>query len=474
MKSRWFFFFVPIFAKYNKSYICNILYHAVDNSRLSITDTQEKILWTFLENRDITEVRDNLPKNIEKLENFDRFEPMMRGLTSYDLGKNNMPRRTWDINKEYLLGFQLVVLIREEKKGKQLRRYYDITPVGRFTLLQKMDIASLEKDFIKKFSVFVPAVAKHWTELQKIWGEKLYFILKSSLLQINWFQWHKDIKIVRQAREESKIQRLLSLVFEEFELLPSSKKAEYSEVIDMLRGNQDKRGDKLLAFVGKRLQNLRHDKTNRQETGMIMNMMMLSDELNKPNDRIENQAGTQMVEKTTIPFESQQIEITLFRKYTDFTKTKAKQSRKETVGNMISSKIVIPKSFNMIDFDNANNDIMHRLVFVFYYNLARYCKEKEAAFSLTEWVWEYTKRKNTSKKDLQKEFKKDPMNVINMINDEKYKIAKEIEKASKKTVTIIQKNTELQEIMNIEINEIKSKLILPKTTSELLTEINRQ
>ena len=55
-----------VFVKTDKSYICNILYHVMDNSRLSLTDTQEKILWTFLDNRDTTIVKDGLPKNTEK------------------------------------------------------------------------------------------------------------------------------------------------------------------------------------------------------------------------------------------------------------------------------------------------------------------------------------------------------------------------------------------------------------------------
>ena len=83
-----------------------MIYHVVDSSTLIITDTQEKILWCFLEHRNTTMVQDNLPRNLGKVKNFDKFEPMIRGLTSYDLGKNKIPRRTWEINRKYLQDFQ--------------------------------------------------------------------------------------------------------------------------------------------------------------------------------------------------------------------------------------------------------------------------------------------------------------------------------------------------------------------------------
>lgn len=465
-------FVFNVFVKTNKSYICNILYHAMNNSRLSITDTQERILWTFLENRNTTIVKDRLPKNIEKLENFDKFEQMIHGLTSYDLGKNNIPRRTWDINKEYLVGYQLVSLIREEKKGKQLRKYYDITPVGRFTLAQKLDIETLKRDFMKKFSVFVPEIARHWTELEKTWEDKIYFVLKRSLLQINWFQWKKEMRIVEQKRDENQIKKSYERVLCRFEQLPDIKKERYSDILHVLKSKQDKQGYRLQAFVDKSLRQVEQYKSEPLEIGLIFDLMRLSDELNKPNDRIENPLGTQMVEKTVVPFESNQMEITLFREYTDFANTKSKQVRKETTDKRTSIKIVIPTSVSQINFDIRNNDTMNRLVFVFYYNLARYCKENEAAISLASWFWEY-KILTDSEDEFKREFKRNPFATMNKRNEEKYKIAKEITKASKKTVTIIQKDAELQKIVNAGIKEIKSKFTIPKTASELLAEINR-
>ena len=455
-----------VFVKTNKSYICNILYHAMNNSRLSITDTQEKILWTFLENRDATIVRDRLPKNTEKLENFDKFGQMIRGLTSYDLGKNNIPRRTWDINKEYLVDYQLVSLIRKEKKGKQIRKYYDITPVGRFTLAQKLDIKTLKQDFMKKFSVFVPEIARHWTELEKTWGDKIYFVLKRSLLQINWFQWKKEMRIIEQKRDENQIKKLYKQVLDRFEQLPNIKKEKYSDILHVLKNKQDQKGRKLQAFVDNSLIQIEQYKPEQSEMGLIFDLMRLSNEMDKPNDRIENPLGTQMVEKTVIPFESNQMEITLFRKYTDFTNTKSKQIRKETTGKRTSIKIVIPTSFSQINFDIRDNDIMNRLVFVFYYNLVRYCKENEATVSLANWVWEYKKIITGSEEEFKREVKRDSFAAMNKRNEEKYKISKEITKASKKTATIIQKDAELQKIVNAGIKEIKSKFAVPKTISE--------
>ena len=466
-------FVFNVFIKSKKSYICNIIYHAMDNSRLSITDTQENILWAFLENRDTTIVKDKLPKDTEKLENFDKFEQMIRGLTSYGLEKNKIPRRTWDINKEYMVGYNLISLIREEKKGKQLRRHYDITSVGRFTLAQKLDIDTLEKNFIKKFSVFVPEIARHWTELEKTWGDKIYFILKQSLLQINWFQWRKEIRIVKQKRDENQIKKSYKHALHRFEQLPDNKKEKYSDILHVLKNKQDKRGHKLQSFLDSSRAQINQYQSEPLEFGLIFDLMTLSDELNKPNDRIENPLGTQIVEKTVIPFESNQMEITLFRKYTDFANTRSKQVRKETTDKGASIKIVIPTSVNQINFDTRNNDIMNRLVFVFYYNLVRYCKEGEAAISLANWIWNYKKFKTRSEKELKKEIRKDPVMAMNKRNIEKYDIAKEITKASKKTITIIQKDAELQKMMNTGIKEIKSKFAIPETVSELSDEINR-
>ena len=443
----------------------------MDNSRLSITDTQKRILWTFLDNRNTTIVKDNLPKNTDQMKNYDKFEPMIHGLTSYELGKN-MPRQTWEINKKHLLGYQLVRLIREEKKGKQLRKYYDITPIGKFTLLQKLDVEALRQDFSKEFSRFVPEIARHWVELEKIWGNKINFVLKRSLLQINWYQWKTEMSIVKQKRDESKIKKLYEQVLYRFENTSKTTQEKYSEMLYILKKKQDKTGHKLQPFHDNLLKQIKQYRTKPRELGLIWDLMELVGELQKPNDLIKNSSGTQMVEKTVIPFESQQIEISLFREYTNFVHTKIKQVRKETVGNMTSIKTVIPTSLNKINFDVKYNDIMNRLVFIFYYNLVRYYKESEAAMMLASWVWDFTKFRTISEKEFNREIKKDPMRMWHKTHNEKYKIVKEIEKASKKTVTIIQKDAQLQKMMNTGIKEIRSKFAVPKTISDVLDEIN--
>ena len=93
--------------------------------------------------------------------------------------------------------------------------------------------------------------------------------------------------------------------------------------------------------------------------------------------------------------------------------------------------------------------------------------------SLANWIWDYKKNRTSSKEDRKKEFKKDPFATMSNITGEKYKIVKEVMKVSKKTVTTIQKDAELQKIMNAGMTEIKGKLTVPKTISELLVEINK-
>lgn len=452
--------------------MCNVIYHVVNSSTLTITDTQEKILGCFLEHRNTTMVQDNLPRNLEKVKNFDKFEPMIRGLTSYDLGKNKIPRRTWEINRKYLQDFQLVAIIREMKTGTQLRKYYDITPIGIFTLLQKLDVDSLEQNFIKNFSTFVPEIARYWEELEKMWGDKLYFVLKRSLFQINWFQWGTEIRIVEQKRDENQIKTLSEQIFNKFDKMPENLQEKYSDTIKILKNKQDEELEYKVKLLEWNLLRGNLKSTEPQEVSLVFDLIKISDELDKPNNRIEHPLGTQMVEKTTIPFESKGIDITLSKKYTDFTSGKCKQSRKETGKHSFSIKIVIPSTVQLVNFDKESNNIMNRLAFVFYYNLIRYHKENDAMMELASWIWEYKTFKKIPLKYKEK-YQKDPMDAMMQRNDEKYKIAMEIKKASKKTTSIIQKDTELHKMMDVGIKEIKLKFLEPESVNELLSEINR-
>ena len=427
-----------------------MIYHVVDSSTLTITDTQEKILWCFLEHRNTTMVQDNLPRNLGKVKNFDKFEPMIRGLTSYDLGKNKIPRRTWEINRKYLQDFQLVAIIREMKTGTQLRKYYDITPIGIFTLLQKLDLDSLEQNFIKNFSTFVPEIARYWEELEKMWGDKLYFILKKSLFQIKWFQWRTETRIVEQKRDENQIKKLSEQIFNKFYKMPENLQEKYSDIIQILKNRQDEELEYKVKLLEWNLLRGNLKSTEPQEVSLVFDLIKISEELDKPNDRIEHPLGTQMVEKTTIPFESKGIDITMSKKYTDFTSGKCKQSRRETGKYSTSIKIVIPPTLKLVNFDKESNNIMNRLAFVFYYNLVRYYKEDVAMMGLASWIWEQQKFESWKN-----ETKGDYINAMLKRNDEKYKIVKEIKKASKKTILVIQKDAELHKMMDVGIKEIK-------------------
>ena len=135
---------------------------------IDFTETQIRILRAILENSEV-----NSENEIE-------------GLTSYDLRKIGISGRTFDINRDTLLRYQLITIVKEVTTGKQIRKWYGITPIGIFHILKITEIQDIEKKIrTQKFSKLIPLIGLHWDELKEMFGENLNLILKHSISQIN-------------------------------------------------------------------------------------------------------------------------------------------------------------------------------------------------------------------------------------------------------------------------------------------------
>ena len=83
-----------------------------------------------------------------------------QGISSYAIRNQGIPGRTFDINKNALLYNQLIRIIHEEKTGKQNRFYYELTPIGFFSLIK-----ALSKDnsaVLEKYVKFIPHLGERW------------------------------------------------------------------------------------------------------------------------------------------------------------------------------------------------------------------------------------------------------------------------------------------------------------------------
>ena len=118
----------------------------------SITDAQKNILQVFLE-------KQKMP-----------FENKIRGLSSYDLRQNKIPGRTWDINKSHLKKNRLIEIVKTEKTGKQIRKYYRITTLGIFILMKNCERSEFVK-ILKKYHAEIPDLKQNWSTISEIYGK---------------------------------------------------------------------------------------------------------------------------------------------------------------------------------------------------------------------------------------------------------------------------------------------------------------
>lgn len=101
------------------------------------------------------------------------------GISSYAIRNQGISGRTFDINKDALLYNQLIRITHEEKTGKQNRTYYELTPIGFFSLikfLSKNDSVVLER-YVK----FIPYLGERWSAYNQ--SLKPYHFLLPRLLK---------------------------------------------------------------------------------------------------------------------------------------------------------------------------------------------------------------------------------------------------------------------------------------------------
>lgn len=108
------------------------------------------------------------------------------GVTSYAIRNKKIPGRTFDINKEVLLYNQLIRIIHEEKAGKQNRVYYEITPIGFFSLLKSL--SKNNSAVLERYVKFIPHLGERWqkySQFLKPYEFLLPRLLKRALNEID-------------------------------------------------------------------------------------------------------------------------------------------------------------------------------------------------------------------------------------------------------------------------------------------------
>lgn len=113
---------------------------------LELTKTQTKILEAFFK------IQQNSPD-------------ITHGITSYAVRNQGISGRTFDINKNSLLYHQLIRIIRKEKTGKQNRFYYELTPIGFFSLLKSLSLN--DSSVLEQYVKFIPHLGERWHIYEK-------------------------------------------------------------------------------------------------------------------------------------------------------------------------------------------------------------------------------------------------------------------------------------------------------------------
>ncbi len=129
----------------------------------------------------------NTQKNIlEKFAFSRKLDDSFIGLTSYELRKEGIPGRTFDINRKFLVHHQLIKFVKRIKKGrKKYAKYYDITPLGFLSLLKSMHVDEIIKKLeTKQMSNFISLIGYNWDVLKSLYGDYTNIFLKHSLDQV--------------------------------------------------------------------------------------------------------------------------------------------------------------------------------------------------------------------------------------------------------------------------------------------------
>lgn len=153
-----------------------MIYHDVKSIMILLTEQQGKMIKKLVE-------------NTQKVPNQNFL-----GLSSGGLEKLGINRRTFEINLDFMLHYQLIKKTHEEKHNFQEWRYYDVTQLGFLALLKWLPSKEILKMDVKKFGRFIPYIAIHWDKLISLYEVEIFSILKQSIEQIEIKPAFSDLK----------------------------------------------------------------------------------------------------------------------------------------------------------------------------------------------------------------------------------------------------------------------------------------
>lgn len=173
--------------------------HIAMSHMLTINQTQQKILTVFFLNQQDKEGK-------------------ITGLTNYELGKFGIVRKTFDINRYYLISNGFVKIGEKRKVGKRVGQCYEITALG-FFLLLKMNILEVMKsseDKLKKYLPFLKNLESLGVIPNDLFKKTLVFTSNSIVLhpqnrslstipRIPAFYTLKEISTIPTVKEDFKI-----------------------------------------------------------------------------------------------------------------------------------------------------------------------------------------------------------------------------------------------------------------------------
>lgn len=164
-----------------------MLYQGSGNIMIELTEIQAQIIEKLIENKE------NVPH-----QNF-------LGLSSRGLEKLGVNRRTFEINREFMLHYQLIKKVHEEEHNFEVWRYYNVTQLGFLALLKWLSPKEIQKINVKKFDRFIPFIAIHWDKLLSWYGEKIFSILKQSIEQVEVKPFLADLNLKEKQPSWNKI-----------------------------------------------------------------------------------------------------------------------------------------------------------------------------------------------------------------------------------------------------------------------------
>ena len=144
------------------------MYHDDFLKEIIISDTQEEIISTIIEDRKNFEANDR------------------KGISSARIEKLGINRKTFENNIDFLLQNYLLIVTNEEEHKKQIWIYYDVTPLSYLLLLRKSGVEIvLKRTKEGSLNEFFPYIMRHWEELKKIYGIQIYRSFYSAVKKID-------------------------------------------------------------------------------------------------------------------------------------------------------------------------------------------------------------------------------------------------------------------------------------------------